>query len=203
MIPCGSFLFLNLWVEQNSRRNTVPTTSYSAHGLRIRPVKTIPGYTVNPGTQTQTVMVNHADTQAWSGCSKVKFRMSRFGAMRWLRLEFVVALQARRLTEEIPAIRICRCTRSREPPNSGLSKWYRLSSPWQGIFHAALQPPPQSLITLAPLRGLVLQPAIIPAAGDLQLPVCLFHSGCETICNLSPNTIRGITSRSWILSCFN
>jgi len=36
-------------------------------------------------------------TQAWSGCSKVRFRMSKFAAMGWLWLEFVIALQAHHL----------------------------------------------------------------------------------------------------------
>lgn len=26
---------------------------------------------------------------------------------------------------------------------------------------------------------------------------------CDTICNLAPQTIRSITGRAWILSCFN
>ena len=49
------------------------------------------------------------------------------GATGWLCRELVVILQARCLTEAIPASRICRWTRLREQPNSGLGRWQRLS----------------------------------------------------------------------------
>ena len=76
-----------------------------------------------------------------------------------------MTLQARRLTEAIPASRICRWTRLREQPNSGFEQVAEtVQSQGEIVLVQFHQSPLKRLIPPLPRTGVAVRPAIAAAA---------------------------------------